>query len=108
MPYVTSAQILAHAGASDPTTEDTAWAGLCADALEAIIAHRLGDVTPSASQIDDLERAALLDGIAAYAERKAPHGVLTIGPDGDAVRLGRDMVRALEPVFLRIVGLGIA
>jgi hypothetical protein len=107
MPYVTGADIIAQAAVPNASTEDTAWADLCADALEAVIAHRLEGITPSAGQIDELERAALLDGLAAYAERKAPHGVLSFGPDGDAIRLGRDIVRALEPVLFRIAGPGI-
>lgn len=107
MPYVTGAEIIAKAAVPSPTTDDTEWADLCADALESVIARRLEGITPSAGQVDELERAALLDGLAAYAERKAPHGVLSFGPDGDAVRLGRDIVRALEPVLFRIAGPGI-
>lgn len=101
MTYVTGAAILAHVGKTAPTAAETAWAGTCADALEAVIAHRMADVTITAGITDELERAALQDGAAAFVDRSAPHGIQTTGPDGQTVRLGRDIVRALEPVFLR-------
>jgi hypothetical protein len=47
----------------------------------------------------ELARAALIDGVAAYVDIKAPHGVQSLGPDGDVVRLGRSISRALEDVF---------
>jgi hypothetical protein len=106
-PYVTAASILAHAGVETPTAADTAWADACADAIEATIAERLGDHTTSAGEDSMLLPAALQDGAACYVSRKSPHGVLSLGPDGDVVRLGRDIMRELEPVLMRIVGPGI-
>jgi alpha-L-fucosidase len=108
-PYVTSAEILAHVGITSATAEDTAWAGKCAAAIEAIIAERLdtANVTLSAGVEAQLQVAAESDGAALFASRKAPHGILNIGPDGDVVRLGSSAVRALEPIFLRQVGPGI-
>ena len=93
-PYVTGAEILAHvAGENTPSANaaDVAWAGKCAAAIEAIIAERLdtANVTLSAGQEAQLQAAAEQDGAALYNARKAPHGVLTFGPDGDVVRLGR-------------------
>lgn len=107
MTYVTGAAILAQAGVAAPSTEQSDWADLCAAAIEAVIAERMADVTITAGITAQLERAALLDGIAAYTERTAPHGILSVGPDGDVARLGRGMVRALEPVFLAKAGPGI-
>jgi hypothetical protein len=111
MPYVTGAAILTHVGIvapdSPPTAADTAWAGTCADALEALIAQRMAGVTITAGITDELERAALQDGAAAYKDRDAPHGVLTTGNDGEAVRLGADIGRTLRPVFARYAGPGI-
>lgn len=105
-PYVTGAAILTHAGADaggvTPTPDDEAWADVCAAAIEAEIADRLVDVTLSATQEDAVTRAALDDGAAAYARRRAPHGVLSIGPDGQAVRLGADVLLTLKPVLRRI------
>jgi hypothetical protein len=99
VPYVTGAAILTGAGSpSDPNTD---WADACAAALEAVIAHRMADVTITADITAELERAALLDGVAAYVDLSAPHGIQSLGPNGETVRLGRDIVRALEPVFLR-------
>ena len=103
MPYVTGAQILTHAGVATPSADDTAWAGVCAAAIEAAISHAMTGVTVAASSDaeNELKRAALDDGAAAYARRKAPHGVLSIGPDGQAVRLGSDIIINLRPVFRR-------
>jgi hypothetical protein len=107
VPYVTSAAILTHVGRGAGTAEEQAWAGKCADAVEGLIAHRLAGVTPSAGQIDMLEKAALQDGAAAFTGKDAPHGIQSMGPDGAAVRLGAKLGRELEPVFLTIAGPGI-
>jgi hypothetical protein len=102
MPYVTGAGILTHVRKSDPDADDSDWADACAAAVEAAIAHRMADVTvdPGSNAEAELTRAALQDGAAAYIARKAPHGVIVVG-DGDATRLGADLVRSLEPVFRR-------
>lgn len=112
MPYVTGAQILTHVGKSSPTADETAWAGSCADAIEAAILARLdaGGFTPSAAGVDELEVAARTDGAALFNSRAAPHGVLSLGIEGEAVRLGADSLRAVQPVIRRIhptAGIGI-
>lgn len=104
MPYVTGAAILAHVGKTSPTAGDTAWAASCADAIEAGIAARLDGETPSAGGVDELEVAALTDGAALFNSRAAPHGILSVGPDGDAVRLGADSLRAVHKVIVRVHG----
>lgn len=111
-PYVDGDAILAHvAGDGTPSAvpADVAWADTVAAAIEGVIAHRMDGVTVAADSAADseLRAAALTDGAAAYLSRRAPHGVMSMGPDGDAVRLGRDIVRALEPVFGRYAPLGI-
>lgn len=103
-PYVTGEQILQMvAGSNAPSADadDVTWAGICADAIEGAIAHRLGDggYTPTASQDDRLAAAARIDGAALYVSRKAPHGVLSFGPDGDVARLGAPELRACEPIL---------
>jgi hypothetical protein len=110
MPYVTGAQILTHVGKTSPTADDTAWAGTCADAIEAAILARLDGETPSAGGVDELEAAARNDGAALFNSRSAPHGVVSIGPDGDAIRLGADSLRAVSRVIQRVhstAGIGI-
>jgi hypothetical protein len=107
MPYVVAADILEHAKVSSPSAADTEWAGIVADALEAVIAHRMTGITITADITSELERAALLDGLAAYAERSAPHGIVELGDGTSTARLGRDITRALEPVFYRYAGPGI-
>lgn len=106
-PYVTGAAILQHvAGSGTPSadTEDVAWAGKCADAVEGAIAHALEDgaFTPTASQEAQLIGTALQDGAALYVARKAPHGVLSVSPDGDVARLGAAILRASWPVLYPI------
>ena len=112
MPYVTSVQILVHVGKGAGTAEEQAWATLCAAAIEGAIYARLdgGSITPDAAGIDELEVSALTDGAALFNSKAAPHGVLSFGPDGDAVRLGADSLRATKPVLARIhptAGIGI-
>lgn len=109
MPYVDGAGILAHAGVSSPSQADEDWADVCAAAVEAAIEHQMDGVTvdPGSAAEAELTRAALDDGAAAYARRKAPHGVLTVGPNGESVRLGADIVIALRPVFRRYATPGI-
>jgi len=110
--YVTGAAIIAHVKGSaySATADETAWGGKCADAIEAAIAARLDGATPSAGGTDELEVAALQDGAALYNSKAAPHGILSIGPDGDIVRLGADYVRQIEKVMGRVgttAGIGI-
>ena len=110
MPYVTGAQILVHVNKTSPTAADTTWAGLCADAIEGAIEARLDGETPTAGGTNELEVAALTDGAALFLSRSAPHGVQSIGPDGDAVRLGSDSLRAVLRVLSRVhstAGIGI-
>ena len=112
MPYVTGAQVLTHVGKSSPTADETALAGKCADAIEGGIHQRLdaGGITPDASGVDELEMAALTDAAALFNSRAAPHGVLSLGIDGEVVRLGSDSLRACLPVLRRIhptAGIGI-
>jgi len=110
MPYVTGANILDHVDKSSPSAYETAWAGLCADAIEGAIAARLDGETPDAGGVDELEVAARTDGAALFKSKSAPSGIQSIGPDGDAIRLGADSLRAVTPVIRRIhsvAGIGI-
>jgi hypothetical protein len=106
-PRVSATDILTHAGRTSPTAEETAWAELIANALEAVMTHRLVGVTITNDLAYELQRAALLDGIAAFVERSAPHGIISMGPDGDVARLGARLTRALEPVLQTYAGPGI-
>lgn len=110
MTYVTGAAILVHVGKGTGTADEQAWAGSCADAIEGAIAARLDGETPSAGGINELEVAALQDGAALFNGKAAPHGILSVGPDGDAVRLGSDTIRVIERVIARAhprAGIGI-
>ncbi len=110
MPYVTAAQILTNVGKGAGTAQEQADAALCAAAIEGAIATRLEGEIPSAGGTDELEVAALLDGSALFNSLATPHGIASIGIDGDAVRLGADSLRALKPVIARVhsmAGIGI-
>ena len=107
MPYVTGAAILQHvAGSGTPSsdTEDVAWAALCAASIEGAIATRLEDgaLTPTASQVAQLNVAALQDGAALYLGRKTPGGVLVLGDGTEVVRLGSAQLRACETILYPI------
>ncbi len=99
--YVTGDELLAHAGITAPSGNDSNWADTCAQAINAAIAHQLTGTTLSAYGAAELYRAALTDGVGAYLDRDAPHGILSTGIDGSAVRLGADILRASVPVLRR-------
>jgi len=93
MPYVTAATILAHAQVTSPTSPETAVATTVAAAIEARIATAMAGVTVDAGSDaeDELVRAALDDGAAAYARART----------GQRDELGSDIAVALAPVFFR-------
>lgn len=109
MAWVDGAAVLAHvAGAGTPSTApaDVDWADKCAAAIDAEVAHALGDDSTIAD--DDTSGmalaiipAALTDAAALYMTRKAPHGVLQ-DADGEAIRLGANDLRALLPILARV------
>ena len=106
-PYVTGALILAHVAGGNTPSADTAdedWADICAAAIEAIITDRLNGETPSAGFEARIVPAAIMDGAYMYQQRKAPSGILSVGIDGEAVRLGSFQTRALDSVFLPGIG----
>jgi hypothetical protein len=92
------------------TGVDSTWAAACAAQVNAAIETRLNGYVPAAlsNAEDELARTALLDGIAAYKDRDAPHGILSIGPDGEVARVGSDIVRWSAPVIARYAIPGIA
>lgn len=92
------------------TGVDSTWAGQCAAQVNSAITTRLNGYTVAASSDaeKELTRTALLDGIAAYKDRDAPHGILSIGPDGEVARVGSDVVRWSAPVIARYAVPGIA
>ena len=109
-PYVTGTLILTNTGPASPSAQQMIDAQNVADEIEAAIAIRLEGQTPSSGAEDMLKIAALLDGSARFNSLSTPHGIQSIGPDGDVVRLGASSLRALNPVIAMIhstAGLGI-
>lgn len=105
--YVTAEQVLTHAGVDaggvTPTPDDVTWSEDVAAAINAELVAALDGLEPlTADETARLHRAALDDGAAAYARRRAPHGILSVGPDGQAVRLGADILIACKPILRRI------
>ena len=104
--WVTGAEVLTHVGNTSPTAADTAWSAACAAAIDAEVIHHLGDSTIADDDTSGLalaiKVAARTDAAALYQTRKAPHGVLELGPEGEAVRLGANDLRALTPVLYRV------
>jgi hypothetical protein len=102
--YVDAADILVQAGVSAPSAAESAWADTVEDAIEGAIAHALDDgaFTPTSSQTAALTAAAMLDALALFEMRSAPHGVLSITPDGEVARLGADPLRASRTVLYPI------
>lgn len=102
--YVEAEDVIADAGVQTPASDpDTEWATQCAAAVQEAIDHELAGVTitdPS-GPFDAIRAAARVDAAAAYVSRRAPHGILSVGPEGQAVRLGSDIIRALRPVLAR-------
>jgi hypothetical protein len=110
--YVTGPEILTAAGVGTGDAAEQAWATTCAAAVQAAIDTRMADVTVEASSDadDELQRAAVIDGVAAYLAKDAPQGVLNVGPDGAPVRVSADVLRACVPVIERhhpTAGIGI-
>ena len=102
--FVDGAAILAQArGSATPSEADEDWADLCAAAVNAAITHDLEDYTVEAASDAEaaLQRCALLDGVAAFADRDSPTGIQTLGPDGQPIRLRADVLRACVPVINR-------
>jgi hypothetical protein len=92
------------------TGADTAWAATCAAAVNAAYTTALNGYVPASPSDaeDELTRAALLDGVTAYKDRGSPYGILSVGPDGEEVRVGYDVIRAGFPAIYRyaIPGIG--
>ncbi len=106
--YITAQDILTHGKVTSPTVADTDWAEVCAAAVNGAVGYFLEDQTVSAYAAAELYRAALMDGIGAYADRAAPHGVLSLEVDGSAIRLGADILRASWPALRRHALIGMA
>ena len=100
---VAAADILARAGVTSPTAEQTARATAAAAAVNSAYTTRLNGYTVAAASDAEAEltRAAQLDGLAAYRDFDAPHGLLNIGPEGDVIRVGADIIRAGHPAISR-------
>ena len=101
--------ILTAASKDNPSTDEQDWADLCAGAVNAAIGTRLnGYSVEAASNAEaELSRSALLDGLEFFRSKDARFGVLTVGPDGEPVRVAVDLLWSV-PVIARyaVPGMG--
>ena len=93
---------------STPGSEQE-WAEICAADVVAAIETRLNGYTVAAASNAEAEltKSALLDGLEAFRSKDARFGILTVGPDGDPVRVAVDILWSV-PVIARyaIPGIG--
>ena len=92
-----------------PAGSEQAWANTCAASVNAAIETRLNGYTVAAASNAEAEltKSALLDGLEAFRSKDARFGILTVGPDGDPVRVAVDILWSV-PVIARyaIPGIG--
>lgn len=91
---ITGPDITDAAGKPSPSTEEAAWATKCANAVNAAIATRLNGYVVEDDEAADLElrHSAVLDGLEAYRAKDARMGILSVGPDGEPVRVSTDIL----------------
>jgi hypothetical protein len=111
--WVTAAAILTRSGASSsPSADDTAFAELCAGAVNAGIDDRLADVIADGSVTGtepELLWLASLAGIEAFKRREAVYGITGfVDLQGAAIRVARDYLEAARPILNRYATPGIA
>jgi hypothetical protein len=107
--WVTGAAILAHAHSRSPSDEDTEWAGLVADAVNAGMDHRLeGAVYVSPPPPPELTMAALNAGTEAFKRRETVFGLTGyVDLQGAAIRIARDYLEAQAPIIARYATFGL-
>jgi hypothetical protein len=112
MEWVTAETILTRAGApASPSAEDSAWAAVCADAVNAGLDARLEGavwVTPPPLP-PELVYVAQIAGVEAYKRREAVFGITGyVDLQGAAVRIARDYLEAQAPIIARYATFGLA
>lgn len=93
---------------SPSTGDDQWWADICAAAVNAAITTALNGATvasPSDAE-DELTRVAILDGLEMFRAKDARFGVLSVGPDGEPVRVATNLLWSV-PVLARYATPGI-
>lgn len=102
---VTGAAILAQAGVDTPDAEETAWADVCAQAVQAGVVRRVDRAADDPvwdEATPELMDAALIAGVEAYKRRDAPFGVTGYADlQGIAVRVARDYIDTVAPILDR-------
>lgn len=102
--YVSEADVLAFVGIETPDAFETAWANLCAAAVQSAFDVRLSGATivdPS-PQFTELKLAARLAAAEAFKRREATFGVTGYADmNNAAIRVARDYVTGVEPIINR-------
>jgi hypothetical protein len=94
--------------AATPSADQVAWSAVCAAAVNAAITKRLNGYVPATASLAEAEltRSAILDGLEFFRSKDARFGVLSVGPDGEPVRVATDILWSV-PVIARYATPGI-
>lgn len=99
--WVTREQILTAAGNTAPTQDETAWASVCADAINAGFDRKLAGAPVTGTE-PELIAQARRAGVELYKSQEAPFGVTGFADlSGTAIRLARDPLESSWPVLIR-------
>lgn len=94
--------LLLYAGKNvSPSTLDTDKADKVVAAVNAAVTTMLGGDTPSTEEDAELARSVVLDGLDAFRAFDVRNGVLSVGPDGDPVRIGVGLIPVSHAVMAR-------
>lgn len=97
MALVIGTEVLLYVGVKTPSELETAWADLCAAAVEEAITVRLNGAVVPDPPTPELRTVAIMAAGEAYKRREAPFGVANFDGQGEAVRLARDYLEAIKP-----------
>lgn len=102
--YVTGAEVLTFVGVAAPEADETAWAGLCAGAVQAAIDTKMGAtvVVDPSNAFSELRVAARIAASEAYKRKEATFGLTGYADlQGAAVRVARDYMDGVNPLIGR-------
>lgn len=108
--WIDATTILERAGNGSPSAEDSEWAELCADAVNAGLDKRLEGAIYIAPPLPaELVWCATMAGVEAFKRREAVFGLTGyVDLQGAAIRVARDYLEAQAPIIARYATLGLA
>lgn len=108
--WIDPTTILERAGVKVPSPEDSEWASVCADAVNAGFDVALEDAIYVAPPLPaELLWAASVCGVETYKRREATFGLTGyVDLQGAAIRIARDYLEAQRPILARYATPGLA